>query len=296
MGGIGAAALLNGGHVWAAFVGIVIYNCATEYLSLARGSALVEYRASSPPASGDDRVLEYVLPKWLLRPFAALCVSFALTAFLAGGLKSALTLFSTVLVASLLFLQDKPHLSHFSSIVFGLFYCGYLPSFWVKLRLLSTEPLSTPALAGWPAALGGADVWTPGLAACLLAILSIVAADSFAFFVGKRFGRTKLVAISPNKTVEGLLGGLAGNVLVTLSMGRVLGWPSPLACLGMSVITFTASVFGDLVESVMKRDAGVKDSGDTIPGHGGILDRFDSYVFTGALLYFYSRAAFVGFA
>jgi len=110
--------------------------------------------------------------------------------------------------------------------------------------------------------------------------------------VGKRFGRTKLLAVSPNKTVEGLCGGLVSSLCVTLGMSQVLGWPSPLHAAALSALTFSSSVFGDLVESVIKRDAGMKDSGDIIPGHGGILDRFDSYVFTGALAYFFCCITF----
>jgi phosphatidate cytidylyltransferase len=106
------------------------------------------------------------------------------------------------------------------------------------------------------------------------------------------FGRTPLTNISPKKTLEGALAGLAGCVLTTVLLSTVLRWPrSLLSATAYGILIFLGSLFGDLVESLIKRDAGVKDSGSLIPGHGGILDRVDSYVFTGALCYSFVRVA-----
>lgn len=119
-------------------------------------------------------------------------------------------------------------------------------------------------------------------------MLCIIAADTGAYFVGKNLGRTKLTDISPKKTVEGALGGLLCSIGVAMTMWKLVAWPpTPLTAAVLGVLTFTSSLFGDLIESIMKRDAGMKDSGDLIPGHGGLLDRFDSYMFTGAVSYFY---------
>ena len=110
------------------------------------------------------------------------------------------------------------------------------------------------------------------------------------YAAGKNFGRTKLTAISPGKTVEGAVGGLLSSVAVAVGLSAAVQWPaSPLAAAALGAVVCCASVLGDLIESVLKRDAGVKDSGALIPGHGGILDRFDSYVFTGAVVYFYLK-------
>lgn len=114
----------------------------------------------------------------------------------------------------------------------------------------------------------------------LLTALAIVwAADTGAYFAGRRFGRRKLSPrISPNKTVEGLAGGAVAGVLVGVAGGALAGagaakLPAVALC-ALVVVLF--SVVGDLFESLLKRHAGVKDSGDLIPGHGGLLDRMDS--------------------
>lgn len=117
--------------------------------------------------------------------------------------------------------------------------------------------------------------------ALLLFLLVLVwVADIFAYAAGSIFGRTKLAPIvSPGKTVEGVMGGVAGVVLLAWLCGTII-WkfePGMLArWIGLAVVTTLFSVVGDLTESKLKRIAGVKDSGTMIPGHGGVLDRIDA--------------------
>ena len=145
----------------------------------------------------------------------------------------------------------------------------------------------TFVLSSAQVALGGLTHWTVGLMATFMSVACIIAADTGAYFTGKRFGRTQLSAISPKKTVEGALGGLAFAMATALGFWRVLHWPlNPWIAAGLGMVIFVASLFGDLLESVMKRSAGLKDASTLIPGHGGLLDRFDSYMFTGAIVYF----------
>jgi phosphatidate cytidylyltransferase len=106
-------------------------------------------------------------------------------------------------------------------------------------------------------------------------------ADIGAYFSGRRFGRHKLApAISPGKTREGVIGGLMANLLWMLLVYQFsLGWGlALLPFLIIGLATSLISVVGDLFESVLKREAGVKDSGKLLPGHGGVLDRVDSVI------------------
>jgi phosphatidate cytidylyltransferase len=123
--------------------------------------------------------------------------------------------------------------------------------------------------------------------ALLLAI--VMSADTVAFFVGKAFGRHRLApALSPGKTVEGAIGGLLGGAIGALLI-RLLGRLSlPFVdALLLGVFVSALGALGDLFESLLKRWAGVKDSGGLFPGHGGMLDRLDSLLFGAPLLYYY---------
>jgi phosphatidate cytidylyltransferase len=117
----------------------------------------------------------------------------------------------------------------------------------------------------------------------LLWLLVVVAgADIGAYFVGKSIGATKFCETSPNKTLEGVAGGI-----ITSAFLGVIFSPDYITILGAFVISLVvaiASVFGDLFESYLKREADVKDSGDILPGHGGILDRTDGYLFGGIIM------------
>lgn len=117
----------------------------------------------------------------------------------------------------------------------------------------------------------------------LLWLLSVVAlTDIGAYGVGKSIGKTPFCETSPNKTMEGVVGGIAVATLGGMFFGL------PIVDLGVSfLISFgvaVTSIFGDLFESSLKRQAGVKDSGDLLPGHGGVLDRIDGYLFAGIVM------------
>ena len=128
---------------------------------------------------------------------------------------------------------------------------------------------------------------TSGLAITLSGCLMIVASDIGSWAVGRTFGRRPLSLISPGKTLEGALGGLLASMLVGGLSALLLGWPGwGIPGLLLGALVALIALVGDLTESMMKRDAGVKDSGDVLPGHGGILDRIDSYFFTPAVLYY----------
>jgi phosphatidate cytidylyltransferase len=131
----------------------------------------------------------------------------------------------------------------------------------------------------------------------LAALLVVWAADTGAYFVGRKFGKHKLAPrVSPNKTIEGLIGGVVAGVSVGVIAAYYLAG-APLAQLPavalVALIAVLFSVIGDLFESLLKRHAGVKDSGHLIPGHGGILDRIDGVL--AALPVFALGKAVLGF-
>ncbi|MBI5137646.1 MAG: phosphatidate cytidylyltransferase [Nitrospirae bacterium] len=111
--------------------------------------------------------------------------------------------------------------------------------------------------------------------------------DAAAYYIGSRHGRTSLTAVSPNKTVEGTLGGIACSVaaayLGLLFVPGLDGW-DPL-CIGL--LLGALALLGDLAESLFKRGAGVKDASTLIPGHGGLMDKLDAFLFTAPGLYYY---------
>ena len=110
--------------------------------------------------------------------------------------------------------------------------------------------------------------------------------DSFAYLVGKTLGRHKLCPnISPKKTIEGTLGGFAFSMLAAYILSLYEPILHPVQWLIMAGVIVVCGSFGDLIESKLKRQAGVKDSGAILPGHGGILDRLDSLIFAAPFAY-----------
>jgi phosphatidate cytidylyltransferase len=121
-----------------------------------------------------------------------------------------------------------------------------------------------------------------GMNAIIWLVLIVASTDIGAYFVGKSVGKTKFSKASPNKTLEGVAGGVA----IGGALGSVFGlmFVSFWLSLAVSVLVSISSVFGDLFESFLKRKAGVKDSGNILPGHGGVLDRVDGYMFASVLM------------
>ncbi len=146
--------------------------------------------------------------------------------------------------------------------LFGL--CTLLPFFWSLLVLRGYQYQQNPTTGSW----------------ALLFVMSLVwAADSGAYFIGRAFGSRKLLpSVSPNKTIEGLFGGIGAATLlaVIVTIKTHSSIQQSVAIIVSSVLAVLASVLGDLTESLFKRVAGIKDSGSLLPGHGGVLDRIDS--------------------
>ncbi|HCN14159.1 MAG TPA: phosphatidate cytidylyltransferase [Alistipes sp.] len=129
------------------------------------------------------------------------------------------------------------------------------------------------------------DAWTPWVVVAYVAIIWVN--DVCAYLVGMTVGRRKLFErLSPKKSWEGFFGGLAGAVGAGLAAGHLLG-ASLAAWAGLALVAAVVAVAGDLAESMFKRAAGVKDSGSLIPGHGGVLDRFDAMLLSAPFVFVY---------
>jgi len=185
---------------------------------------------------------------------------FLIPALLAGAV--------VISLMALVFLPQKDDIfATWAWTIAGVLYVGWLGSYLVRLLLEA------------------------GINWFLLALLAIFACDSAAFFTGGALGRHRLAPrISPHKTWEGALAGLLASVVFCL----LFTLPSPLAVpLGggqavlLGLLVGTIGQLGDLVESLLKRNRGIKESGNLLPGHGGLLDRMDSVVFVAVVVYYF---------
>jgi phosphatidate cytidylyltransferase len=153
----------------------------------------------------------------------------------------------------------------------GMLYLGWMLGYYVMLRQMDDE---------------GELV--------ILTLFTTFACDTSAYFVGRALGRHPMTpTISPHKTWEGAAGGFAGAVAAAVALRFLLNlgdWSLSLSYLevvGVGCLIGVVAQLGDLLESLLKRRAGVKDSGNLLPGHGGVLDRIDSLVFTGVIVYYF---------
>ena len=189
------------------------------------------------------------------------------------------TLFSLLVMLEGLYCYAQGHFPENTGLTcMALVYLGLPFAHFILLREL-TGPVHTLPLWG-PISLGEALLWT--------VMFATWASDTFAYFGGRAFGRTKLLPrVSPKKTREGALCGFIGCVLTVWLLGNVwLGYPLlPVLLLGIGIGIFAP--LGDLVESILKRSCDIKDSGNFFPGHGGVLDRCDSLIFSVPFAYYF---------
>ncbi len=215
-------------------------------------------------------------PYKVLGTICALAVSLYLYR---GGAADSLimTLALLAIMIGELFRKDMARsMNHIAVTLLGVLYVGWLGSHLIMLRELPQE-------------LGVDD----RIGAELIFYAAVVtwAGDTLAYVVGIAVGRRKLLPrVSPKKTVEGAIGGLIGSAAAgTVCALTFMPFLTPLAGGVLGGCAGLLGQVGDLVESLLKRDAGIKDSAELIPGHGGVLDRFDSLLFVGPLLYYYFR-------
>ena len=254
-----------GGMAWLGFVALQTLLGLEEFYRMARVKGLEPVRWLGFASALGVLALAYRPTT----PNAALLATLALLLLLALSLRRA----------------GQPRVLESAAVTaFGVLYVGWLSAHFVLLRELP-----------WRAGLAYAD----GASLVLFAFLVTWSCDTGAYLTGRLFGRTRpWSAISPRKTLEGSLGGFAfailGSLIASATFLRpeggppLLPWPHAVA---VGALVGVCGQVGDLVESLFKRDSASGDSSDLIPGHGGILDRFDSLYFGAPIVYHYLRAA-----
>ncbi len=260
---VGLVAMLLGGPVFAALMAVIGVVGLREYLAMV--DRLAPGRSSSLPAFA--AIVLMAVGGWIGWPLPAI----ALVLF-AGGMLPLVGAFRDPEAAGVV--------TRWASVAAGSLYLGVPVLAGAALRQASGD-----VSAGWLAAISpAASLWAPqprGLAWLLIVVLAIWVGDSAAYLGGRAFGKRKLAPrLSPNKTVEGAVCGLVGSTVVAcITAGLTgLGLPLPLAA-AIGLALGVVGQVGDLSESLLKRQAGIKDSGTLIPGHGGMLDRVDALLF-----------------
>ena len=255
-------AVLGSQWSFGALLLLILVGGQTEFYKLARETGLSPQRWMGLAVG----VLLFALNFIVFRQFSRSVTDEA------GGAVLYLLLYIGLLLPTLfvceLFRRSATPLANLGATLLGVLYVA------VPLSLL----LYVPVLAG-------DGVWRPETVLCYIFI--IWANDVFAYLVGMSVGRHRLCErLSPKKSWEGFFGGIAGAVVMGIVAARMLDG-NMWVWAGLALVAAVSGVLGDLVESMFKREAGVKDSGQVIPGHGGVLDRFDALLLSAPYVFLY---------
>lgn len=250
-GTIAMGCIMLGGAALLILLALIIFFASKEYVKI------LEHKGFYPS-------LKIILAS---EAILAAITYFDRTDLVAG----ALTLCTFAAFMWVLFRGRQPYIANVATTILGFVYCGYFP---LQLQLL--RDMSSPE-------------FHDGLGFVVMMFTAILLTDVGCYYAGTKFGKNKLApVISPNKTIEGSIGGMICAVIGACIVGYFIGveWYMSLAA---GLICTVFAQIGDLCESLIKRDAGVKDSGNSLPGHGGFLDRCDSFIFTIPVMYYFCK-------
>lgn len=251
MGTITMGCIMMGGYALLCLVALVIFFASKEYVKI------LEHKGFYPS-------LKIVFASEVL---LAIIMFLNRTEYVALAL--ALCTFASFMWV--LFRGRQPYIANVATTVLGFVYCGYFPLHLLLLRDISSAQ------------------YDDGLGFVVMMFTAILLTDIGCYYAGTKFGKHKLApTVSPNKTIEGSIGGIISAIIGAVIVGQVIGVEWYLSVFAGLFCTIFAQI-GDLCESLIKRDAGVKDSGDSLPGHGGFLDRADSFIFTIPVMYYFCK-------
>ena len=252
MGTIAMGCIMLGGYYLLAFLIFIIYVGSKEYVKI------LEHKGFYPS-------LKIIIASGLIIALIMFMHSVEYIAL-------ALTVCSFAAFMWVLFRGRQPYIANVATTILGFVYCGYFPLHLLLLRDLHSHQFHD------------------GLGFVVIMFTSILLTDVGCYYAGTKFGKHKLApVISPNKTIEGSVGGIICAILGALVIGYFIpGLQWYLTVMAALFCTVFAQI-GDLCESLIKRDAGVKDSGNSLPGHGGFLDRTDSFILTIPVMYYFCK-------
>ena len=252
---------IRGGVHFLALIDIIIFVGIWEFYSMMESKGIRPYKGIG--------ILSGIVLSWYV--------------FFRNGMYA--NLFLTLVLLSIMGLEltrkddgRRMTIYHISATLLGVIYVGFLGSHLVMLREL-------PLVAGLEYAYGSSFV--------LLAFVITWSCDTGAYFIGTLIGKRQLLPrVSTHKTWEGFFGGIVFAVAASIVASYTFaGYLNVWWAIVLGAVAALLGQLGDLVESMIKRDAGIKDTSATIPGHGGVLDRFDSLLFTSPFIYYFLKFA-----
>ncbi len=252
------ASLYFGGFVLAAFIGIFIFIGTQEFINIMRSKGI------NPPF--------YFI---IFADFSLILLAFFRLYTLLFG---TVVFFAGIAFLLILFRGKDAKINDLAMTILALFYTGVFPIHVVMIRNMDSSSFS----------ILGQD-YDIGIGLVVLMFLCVAACDIGAYYCGKLWGKRPLwKEISPKKTVEGSTGGILASIIIAVIIGYFIGLDVITSVITGILVSIFAQL-GDLAESMIKREAGIKDSGTVFPGHGGVLDRSDSYILTSVAGYYYYK-------
>ena len=193
------------------------------------------------------------------------------------------TAFVAVFLQALFYHNDPAWFKNMTATIFAIMYISVLFPHFILMREISQELVF---VGEYQLTLGESFIW--------LVLLGTWASDTFAYFFGSAFGKRRLCpSVSPKKSVEGAVAGFIGCIAVIVLLGTSLVQLNLWSTIFLGLLVAIIAPLGDLAESLLKRYVEIKDSGKILPGHGGVLDRFDSLLFVMPLAYYYVWYVFI---